>query len=161
MKSVRVGYAKLDAFALESIPDALADERVGRVVFRIIFEPVFYFPFQTAVAQISDADNRANFRRDVFDLPDRFADDLNRFRRRNRIKRAEKNYPRIEIIFRRNLDCFLTENAVADDNKFVLKSADFYAAPGYLFNYARSFVWNIDDIADLKRLIGLQSETRK
>src|SRR5688572_11113837 len=102
----------MNVFTLKGIPDALANHRVGVIKFRVIFKPVFNFEIDPVVADVSDPDDRSDLRRDIFDLPDDFADQWNRSRRGSRIDGVEENQPRIEIVLRRNLDEFLAENGV-------------------------------------------------
>jgi len=63
-------------FTFERIPDPLPYKRIGVIVFRIVVEPVFYFPFKAVVSEPANSDDRPYLLRNVFSLSDRVPGDL-------------------------------------------------------------------------------------
>src|ERR1041385_1784057 len=113
MNSTR-GKRKFDLFALKRVPDTLPDESVGVVVFRIIFEPVFYFPFKAVVSEISYAYYRTDLIRHVLSLAGRVSDNLGDPGLGIRVGRIEVNEPCVQIAAWGDLYGFLSENGITD-----------------------------------------------
>src|SRR5262249_3299743 len=127
------GKSKSHTGAPQRVPDQLPDERVRVVVFRIILEPVFNFPVDRRLAEVTDAHDRSDLLRHVVSLAYSFSDNVNRFRGGIRIEGGEKNETRVQVLSWANFNRFFRGRAVADQDDVVLKSTDLDRPPGDSF----------------------------
>src|SRR5256885_1790278 len=84
--------------ATEGVPDALAYERVGVVVARVVGEPVFHFVLDRRVAEVAYAYDRRHVAQDVFAFTNGFADGVDDFDGRVVVGGGEEDDARVLVI---------------------------------------------------------------
>src|SRR5581483_1233363 len=148
--------------ATQRIPNSLPDERICVVVFRVVIQPIFDFPIDGRVSQASDANDGFDLVCYVIGVAYCFANNVNSLGWRVGVDGAEGNQPSIQVIARRNFNRLLRGCAVGNEYDVILERANFDRAPGNFFDHASMFLLaDHDDVADLKRPIGVQRNSRK
>src|SRR5437867_6346699 len=144
------------AAAPQCVPHSLTNKCIRIVIFGVILQPVFDFPFNRKLAEIPDSYDRCNPLRNIVSITYCFAHNMDCFRRRIRVERAEKYKTGVEIITGRYFDSFSCSVAVADEHYVILKGANLDSAPCDTFDNASMFLLTYDDyIANLKGPIGV------
>src|SRR5262249_30864743 len=91
------GKGEAQSVPPERVPDSLPHERISVVVPGVVFEPVFIFPVNRRLAEISNPDDWSDLGRNIIGVTHRFAHHVDRFRRRVGKKRAEKDETSVEV----------------------------------------------------------------
>src|SRR2546421_2266579 len=131
------GEAEVETVAAEGVPDALAHERVGVVVARVVREPVLDLPLDDAVAEVAYAHDRRHVAQDVVALAYGLADGVYDLDGRVCVDGAEVDDARVLAVARADLDGLLGDAAVADKDDVVRESFYLDGAPGDAHHDAR------------------------
>ena len=150
------GKRERQAAPPECVPHSLTNKCIRIVIFGVVLQPVFDFPFNRKLAEIPDSYDRCNPLRNVVSIAHCFAHYMDGLRRRIRVERAEKYKTGIKIVTGRYFDSFSCHIAVADEHYMILKGANLDSTPCYTLDNAGMFLLTYDNyIAHLKRPVSV------
>ena len=130
------GESEVQSRAAERVPDSLADQRIGVVVFGVVLEPILHFVIDAVVAKVSDADYRRNLLGNVVSLTHGFTNDVNRFRRRISVKSVEEYEACVKVAPRTDLDRLFRGVTVGYQHHVIRERANLDGSPANLFDHA-------------------------